>query len=199
MLTTISWFNVLMDSWYTREKVINDCNHKGFHVIAALKTNRLICPLGVTIKISDFAEQYIRKADLRFVTVEGQAAYWVYPYLDSIPYLFSNVKLIDHMAPWNLVMNNEYTVRKKDNKIFLDDSELIAYHFGSMLILNHDQFDIWKIESLAFNESVINLIYAPYIKSLKDSCNTLKNKVSTDISLFYASPSSNYSPKNLLK
>jgi SRSO17 transposase len=30
---------VLMDSWYTSEKVINACNRKGFHVIAAVKTN----------------------------------------------------------------------------------------------------------------------------------------------------------------
>ncbi|WP_222126664.1 hypothetical protein [Paenibacillus sp. 32O-W] len=33
---------VLMDSWYTSEKVVNDCNCKGFHDIATIKTNRLI-------------------------------------------------------------------------------------------------------------------------------------------------------------
>lgn len=39
---------------------MNACNRKGFHVIATIKTNRLICPSGITIKINDFAEQYIR-------------------------------------------------------------------------------------------------------------------------------------------
>ena len=42
---------VLMDSWYTSEKVINACNRKGFHVIAAVKTNRLICVSGITISM----------------------------------------------------------------------------------------------------------------------------------------------------
>jgi hypothetical protein len=38
---------VLMDSWYTSEKVVNACNAKGFHIIAAFKTNRTICPQGI--------------------------------------------------------------------------------------------------------------------------------------------------------
>jgi len=71
---------VLMDSWYTGEKVINACNGKGFHVIAAVKTNRLICVSGVTISMNDFAAGYVRKTDLRSVTVEGQGTYWVYEY-----------------------------------------------------------------------------------------------------------------------
>ncbi|WP_090677486.1 transposase [Paenibacillus tianmuensis] len=45
---------VLMDSWYTSEKVVNACNREGFHVIAAIKTNRLICPSDIPIKINDF-------------------------------------------------------------------------------------------------------------------------------------------------
>jgi SRSO17 transposase len=71
---------VLMDSWYTSEKVINACNSKGFHVIAAVKTNRLICVSGITISIADFAVQHIRKSDLRSVTVDGQGMYWIYDY-----------------------------------------------------------------------------------------------------------------------
>ncbi|XID92062.1 transposase [Paenibacillaceae bacterium WGS1546] len=71
---------VLMDSWYTSEKVINACNRKGFHVIAAVKSNRLICVSGVTISMTDFAAQYVRKSDLRSVTVEGQGTFRVYEY-----------------------------------------------------------------------------------------------------------------------
>src|SRR5690606_11130642 len=71
---------VLMDSWYTSEKVINACNSKGFHVIAAVKANRLICVSGVTIPMDDFAARFVRKSDLRSVTVEGQGTYRVYEY-----------------------------------------------------------------------------------------------------------------------
>jgi hypothetical protein len=84
---------VLMDSWYTSEKVINSCNRKGFHVIAAVRTNRLFCPSGIPISISDFAEKYIRKSDLRSVTVEGQGMYHVFPYEGPVSEI-ENVKLL---------------------------------------------------------------------------------------------------------
>jgi len=71
---------VLMDSWYTSEKIVNACNSKGFHIIAALKTNRKICPAGIRISMSEFASQYIRQSDLRSVTVENQGRYWIYEY-----------------------------------------------------------------------------------------------------------------------
>ncbi|MDF2958598.1 MAG: hypothetical protein K0S39_333 [Paenibacillus sp.] len=82
---------VLMDSWYTSEKVVNACSRKGFYVIATIKTNRLICPSGITIKINDFAEQYIQKSDLRSVTVEG--VYWVYAYEGPVSEI-ENVRLL---------------------------------------------------------------------------------------------------------
>lgn len=95
---------VLIDSWSTSEKVINSCNHKGFHDIAALKTNRLICPLGISIKFSDFAEQYIRKADIHSVTVKVRL-YWVYPYECPVSEI-ENVKLL-------LSWKDEYTASSK--------------------------------------------------------------------------------------
>ncbi|MCZ8514335.1 transposase [Paenibacillus filicis] len=92
---------VLMDSWYTSEKVIR----KGFHVIAAIRTNRLICPSGLSISISDFAEKYIRKADLHSVTVDGQGVYQVYPYEGPVSEI-ENVKLL-------LSWKDDYTASSK--------------------------------------------------------------------------------------
>ncbi|WP_338120020.1 transposase [Paenibacillus thalictri] len=84
---------VLIDSWYASEKVINACSGKGFHVIAAVRTNRIICPVGLPISIRDFAEQYIRHADLRSVTVEGQGHYRVYDYEGPVSEI-ENAKLL---------------------------------------------------------------------------------------------------------
>jgi hypothetical protein len=124
-------------------------------------------------------------------------------YLDHIPQLFAYVKLIGHIgidaAPWNLVMNNNHDIRMKDNQVFLDDSELIAYHFGSLLIINQDQFDIWKLEPLPFNEAIIHYIYTPYIRHIQDSIKQLTNVLNTDISRLFAPPPSSYNPKNFLK
>lgn len=82
-----------MNSWYNSEKVINACNRKVFHVIAAVKTNRLISVSGVTISMDDFAAQYIRKSDLRSVTVESQGTYWIYEYEDPVSEI-ENVKTL---------------------------------------------------------------------------------------------------------
>jgi SRSO17 transposase len=70
---------VLMDSWYTSEKVINACNRKGFHVIAAVKTNRLICISGVTISwLISLSSTF---ASLTYApTVDSQGTYWIYEY-----------------------------------------------------------------------------------------------------------------------
>jgi hypothetical protein len=51
------------------KKLIDACNAKGFHVIASIKTNRMMYPAGSSVKVSDFAHKYIRRADIRSVTV----------------------------------------------------------------------------------------------------------------------------------
>ncbi|AJY73983.1 hypothetical protein VN24_04335 [Paenibacillus beijingensis] len=70
---------VLMDSWYTSQKMLDACNARGFHVIAAVKANRKVCIAGVRISISEFSAQYVRNEDLRSVTVESKR-YRVYAY-----------------------------------------------------------------------------------------------------------------------
>lgn len=71
---------VLMDSWYTSKKMMDACQTKGFHMIAAVKINRKISPAGIRIKMSDFAANYIQTSDLHSVTVESQGQYYVYSY-----------------------------------------------------------------------------------------------------------------------
>ena len=38
-------------------------------------------------------------------------------------------------APWNVILNSS-SISKTDNKVFIDQDELIAFHFGSMQIIN---------------------------------------------------------------
>jgi hypothetical protein len=102
---------VLMDSWYTSKKLIDTCNSKGFHVIAAVKTNRIICPQGISIPIDDFSTRYIHKSDLRSVTVENQGKYWVYEYEGPLRNM-ENVKLL-------LSWKNDYTASCKPQACIL--------------------------------------------------------------------------------
>ncbi|AEF16490.1 transposase IS4 family protein [Thermoanaerobacterium xylanolyticum LX-11] len=68
----------LCDSWYINKKVIEAHFERGYHLIGALKTNRIIYPQGIRIQIKDFA-QYIEKNEVHLVTVNG-SNYWVYRY-----------------------------------------------------------------------------------------------------------------------
>ncbi len=68
----------LCDSWFTNKKVINAHFEKGYHLIGALKTNRVIYPKGIGIQIKDFAK-YIKEEDCCLVTV-NKSKYLVYRY-----------------------------------------------------------------------------------------------------------------------
>ncbi|UOF91515.1 IS701 family transposase [Fodinisporobacter ferrooxydans] len=68
----------LVDSWYTCPKLMNTYAERGYHLIGALKTNRIVYPKGIRIPISTFAS-YVTKRDVCLVTVNG-STYWVYRY-----------------------------------------------------------------------------------------------------------------------
>ena len=70
----------LCDCWYVSEKIINTFAVKGFHTIGALKTNRMLYPLGIKKKLSEFAALLLAThSDFHLVTVKKQK-YYVYRY-----------------------------------------------------------------------------------------------------------------------
>jgi len=69
----------LADSWYSNRKVISACTEMGYYFIGALKTNRIIYPLGIHISIAEFAANYIELKDVDLVTV-NRKKYYVYRY-----------------------------------------------------------------------------------------------------------------------
>jgi hypothetical protein len=70
---------VLVDSWYTSKNLIDQCSQRGFHLIGGLRANRKIYPVGIGIKIIEFASQFIQKRDLHSVTV-GDHRYKLFVY-----------------------------------------------------------------------------------------------------------------------
>ena len=69
---------VLMDSWYTNASVWNKCREKKFHLIGAMKTNRILYPNGVRTSASDYAST-VTKDLFHLVTVKGRE-YYVHRY-----------------------------------------------------------------------------------------------------------------------
>lgn len=116
---------VLTDSWYTSKKFMDACNAKGFHFIAAVKTNRKIAPAGIRISMSKFASEYIRSTDLRSVTVEKQGRYRVYEYEGPVADM-ENVKVLlsweDQFDP----SQKPFCILCTDNR--LDSDTILRYY-----------------------------------------------------------------------
>ncbi|MCA1322112.1 glycosyl transferase [Bacillus tianshenii] len=123
-------------------------------------------------------------------------------YLTQIPNLFSNIKIINHLgidaAPWNVVMKDDHPVYKYKGTVYVDNDELVCYHFGSMLIINPNKYELWKLERLAFPKKIITHVYSPYLRQLQTIHNELKNQgIIQNSSDFLSTIPSNYSPKNI--
>jgi hypothetical protein len=146
---------VLMDSWYTSEKIVNACNAKGFHIIAALKSNRLICPAGIRISLADFASQYIRKSDLRSVTMGNQAKYWIYEYEGPV----ADIENVNVLMSWE----NAYDSGQKPFFILCTDKSLdvvtilryydVRWHIETGYryfkdLLGFDQYQLWSFQAI---------------------------------------------------
>ena len=70
----VSYF--LCDSWYTTGKILESFIKKGFYTIGALKTNRIIYPLGIRVKVSEFAKLPDKSdSDVNLVTVGNRQFY----------------------------------------------------------------------------------------------------------------------------
>ncbi|SLK37246.1 Uncharacterised protein [Mycobacteroides abscessus subsp. abscessus] len=117
-------------------------------------------------------------------------------YLDRIPELFENIKVNKNpginAAPWNLILNNtEQEVTMRESKVYIDNYPLMFFHFGSLLMLNENEFDLWKLEEVSISDPIIINIYNPYLVKLKEFSNSLSNNPE-----FFANVPVDYSAKN---
>ncbi|PEB47520.1 glycosyl transferase [Bacillus pseudomycoides] len=124
-------------------------------------------------------------------------------YLDYIPNIFSNIKVMTHKgidaAPWNVILNNSPSITKVEDKIFIDQDELIAFHFGSMQIINTNKFDLWKQESIEMDQSILKYIYIPYIEKIRKTCLLLYNAFGDSLTPLFTRPVDESSIKNYLQ
>jgi hypothetical protein len=65
-------------------------------------------------------------------------------------------------------MNNTQglQVSRAGSDIYLGSERLVAYHFGSINMLSHNSFDLWKHEPLTFDRRILEYIYTPYLMDL---------------------------------
>ena len=85
---------VLMDSWYTNASVWNACRAKKFHMIGAMKTNRILYPDGNRISAGDYASM-LSPDQFHPVTVKGRE-YLVHHYEGRLNKIDNAVVLLSY-------------------------------------------------------------------------------------------------------
>ncbi len=69
-----------------------------------------------------------------------------------------------NLAPWNV---GRYSIANKTGKTKVDDQDLILYHFHQFKL--NSSFVFRRVRGYALSKSIIEHIYEPYEKSLRDS------------------------------
>lgn len=99
-------------------------------------------------------------------------------YLDSWPERFKGVHVLEHkgggLALWNI---GNYNINKHHHKIYVDEDDLIFYHFHQFAILNKNRFILTSGFKLAGNH--VKIIYEPYIRKIKKTIDVI-SKVDPD-------------------
>lgn len=83
-------------------------------------------------------------------------------YLNEWPKLYNNELVISKnigldTAPWNI---SQYKVSKKNGTVFINNDELVCYHFHQFQILGPNNFN--RVFGYTLSKNVIENIYEPY-------------------------------------
>ena len=99
-------------------------------------------------------------------------------YLDDWPTRFKNVKVIRHkganLASWNI---ENYEVSRKSDKVWIDEQELVFFHFHRFKQLTKKIYGPGYHQTKA-NKLIRNNIYMRYLRVYLNTCNELKLKES---------------------
>lgn len=141
---------VLADSWYTNNTLINESLTKGYHLIGAVKSNRMIAPKGIKLQLSKFKE-YINPNTLDVVTVKGQDCK-VYSYEGSVAKIENATVLICYEVDGDSLKEPVYLI---STDIELDAKTIIEYYLNRWSIETNYKylksnlgFDKYRVRSI---------------------------------------------------
>lgn len=95
-------------------------------------------------------------------------------YLDDWPRLFPGVKISENkginVGPWNI--NRGYKVHSEGNVIYLDNRELVCYHFSGFEIIDEIEFELCNRKKLSVKAEEI---YSAYVKEIQKAIAQIKS------------------------
>lgn len=97
-------------------------------------------------------------------------------YLDKLPELFNGIKINTHLGIDASVWNAKNNINLDLSNVYIKDFELIAYHFCCLTIFSENEFDLWRWPNWFVDSKMVEFIYKPYIKALRDAMKELSSK-----------------------
>ncbi len=90
-------------------------------------------------------------------------------YLNKWPSKYESLKIIQNkganLAPWNL---SNYKIKKVDKKLFIDQDELVFFHFANLNQIGRNKFKTNLSRLFIFTSGILrNDIYMPYLRNLR--------------------------------
>ena len=102
-------------------------------------------------------------------------------YLDDIPIYFPKVKISKNLgvnaAPWNCIYNNNFSISKNVNKVYIETDQLVVYHFACITIFSENEFDLWSLGKIDIPNNILDCIYTPYLSRIYSILSELKLKI----------------------
>jgi len=176
---------VLADSWYTNSTLIDECLSNGYHLIGAIKSNRIISPKGVKIQLSQFT-QYINPDELDVVTVKNKD-YSVFVYEGPVS-KFENAKVfICYEIEGNKFKAPVYLMSTDDE---LDAETVISYYLHRWSIETNYKylksnlgFDKYRVRSIVSIERYFLIVFLTvnFLEIFRISERTLMLKTLGDV------------------
>jgi len=116
---------LLMDSWYSSANLIMKVLAKGIHSITPLKSNRIIYPDGIGVKIKAFAES-LDLNDFNLVTVKGND-YYTFRYEGHLKDIPNGIVLISCKVKNGKILDSMYIL---STDIELSSEKIIEYYLN---------------------------------------------------------------------
>lgn len=182
----------LVDSWYTSTPLIESCLTKGFHLIGAVKSNRIVKPFGIRSKLSQLANS-INPNSLDVVTIKDKG-YRVYRYEGAVGSFENAVVLICYQINGEELESPMFIL---STDISLDNEKILKYYSVRWKIeINYKylktnlSFDKYRVRSFISIERyfllvflAINFLEFVRFKTTKSAVKTIGDTINYIISL----------------
>ena len=90
-----------------------------------------------------------------------------YPAVETCPHKGANA------APWNIA---DAEIRMYGDQVLIDGEPLLFYHFQGLKVYGPHAFDLYTSPELIVEGDLLDCIYAPYVRSLRDAYHELSSE-----------------------